>query len=198
MNKATLNKNGITTKPGNITVYNFDKTNREYISSVTEYLAVGVGIPANACTDAPLEEKKGFAICRTEKFDGWEYVIDNRGKVVYATETGLQSTQTELGDYPDDITPLSPATPYDRWNGVKWETDADKQSDAMRFEASQEKAALLSKAQNTISLWQTELQLNMITEENKSRLIEWLKYIHNLNNIDTNQATEISWPEQPK
>ena len=88
MAKATLNKNGIATKAGDMTVYNFDGETREYLSASVEFLAVGVGIPANSCTDAPVDAKDGFAVCRATSLDGWEYVIDHRGETVYDTESG--------------------------------------------------------------------------------------------------------------
>ena len=49
MNNAELNSELIATKAGDITVYNYDSETREYISASTEYLAVGVGIPAYSC-----------------------------------------------------------------------------------------------------------------------------------------------------
>ncbi len=52
MDNAVLNSEFIATKAGNITVYNYDGETREYISTSTEYLAVGVGIPAYSCLDA--------------------------------------------------------------------------------------------------------------------------------------------------
>lgn len=52
MDNAVLNSEFIATKAGNITVYNYDGETREYISASTEYLAVGVGIPAYSCLDA--------------------------------------------------------------------------------------------------------------------------------------------------
>lgn len=52
MDNAILNSELIAIQAGNIIVYNYDGGNREYISASTEYLAVGVGIPANSCLDA--------------------------------------------------------------------------------------------------------------------------------------------------
>lgn len=57
MAKATLNKNGIATKAGDITVYNYASSTGEYLSVSVEYLPVGVGIPADSCTDAPPVKK---------------------------------------------------------------------------------------------------------------------------------------------
>ncbi|WP_343482371.1 tail fiber assembly protein [Enterobacter cloacae] len=198
MAKATLNKNGIATKAGDMTVYNYHGETREYLTSSIEFLAVGVGIPANSCTDAPVDEKAGFAVCRTASFDGWDYVIDHRGETVYDTETGLPVEITGLGDYPDNVTTIEPLTPYDRWNGSEWVTDADAQKNGQALEAEQQKAALLAEAQSTISLWQTELQLGIISDDDKASLIAWMKYIQALNAVDTSTAPDIEWPVKPE
>ncbi|EKK0211788.1 tail fiber assembly protein, partial [Escherichia coli] len=104
MNKAVLNSELITTKAGNITVYNFDAETKEYLSTSTEYLAVGVGIPAYSCLDAPGTHKAGYAICRSADFNSWEYVPDHRGEIIYSTETGESKEITSLGDYPENTT----------------------------------------------------------------------------------------------
>ncbi|MGG7283420.1 tail fiber assembly protein, partial [Escherichia coli] len=41
MNKAVLNNELIAIKAGDINIYNYDGETREYISTSTEYLAVG-------------------------------------------------------------------------------------------------------------------------------------------------------------
>ncbi|MDH0216293.1 tail fiber assembly protein [Citrobacter freundii] len=198
MAKATLNKNGIATKAGDMTVYNYDDATREYLSTCVEYLAVGVGIPANSCTDAPLDEKDGFTVCRTASFEGWEYVADHRGETVYDTATGKPVTITVPGDYADDVTTVAPATPYDRWNGSEWVTDKNAQKNGRIMEAEQKKSALLAEAQSTISLWQTELQLGIISDDDKASLIAWMKYIQGLNAVDTSAAPDIGWPVKPE
>ncbi|WP_236874444.1 tail fiber assembly protein [Citrobacter portucalensis] len=198
MAKAALNKNGIATKAGDMTVYNFDGETREYLSASVEFLAVGVGIPANSCIDAPVDEKEGYAICRSASFDGWDYVIDHRGETVYDTETGQPVEITGLGDYPENVTTIEPLTPYDRWNGSEWVTDADAQKSGQVLAAEQHKSALLAEAQSTISLWQTELQLGIISDEDKASLIMWMKYIQALNAVDTSTAPDIEWPVKPE
>lgn len=198
MAKATLNKNGIATKAGEITVYNFDLITREYLAESVEFLAVGVGIPANSCTDAPVEEKDGFAVCRKVSLDGWEYVADHRGETVYDTETGQPVEITSPGEYANNVTTVAPSTPYDRWNGSEWVTDADAQKCGQVLEAEQQKSALLAEAQSTISLWQTELQLGIISDGDKASLIAWMKYIQALNVVDTSTAPDIDWPVKPE
>ncbi|EOD0389579.1 tail fiber assembly protein [Escherichia coli] len=198
MAKATLNKNGIATKAGEITVYNFDLITREYLAESVEFLAVGVGVPANSCTDAPVEEKDGFAVCRKASLDGWEYVADHRGETVYDTQTGQPVEITSPGEYADNVTTIAPSTPYDRWNGSAWVTDKDAQKSGQVMEAKQKKAALLAEAQSTISLWQTELQLGIISDDNKASLIAWMKYIQALNAVDTSTAPDIEWPVKPE
>ncbi|EFI6528046.1 tail fiber assembly protein [Escherichia coli] len=198
MAKATLNKIGIATKAGDVTVYNYDGITREFLSTSTEFLAVGVGIPANSCIDAPVDEKEGYAICRTVSLDGWDYVVDHRGETVYDTENGQPVEITGLGDYPDNVTTIEPLTPYDRWNGSEWVTDEDAQKNAQMLEAERQKSALLAEAQSTISLWQTELQLGIISDDDKASLIAWMKYIQALNAVDTSIAPDIEWPVKPE
>ncbi|HAX3035646.1 TPA: tail fiber assembly protein, partial [Escherichia albertii] len=65
MNNAILNNELIAVQEGNIIVYNYNSETREYISASTEFLAVGVGIPAYSCLDAPGTHKAGYAICRS-------------------------------------------------------------------------------------------------------------------------------------
>ena len=198
MAKATLNKSGIATKAGDVTVFNYDGETREFLSTSTEFLAVGVGIPANSCIDAPVAEKDGFAICRSVSLDGWVYVIDHRGETVYDTETGKPVEITGLGDYPDNVTIIEPLTPYDRWNGSEWVTNADAQKSGQIAAAEQKKASLLAEAQSTISLWRTELQLGIISDDDKDSLIAWIKYIQALNAVDTSTAPDIEWPVKPE
>lgn len=64
--------------------------------------------------------------------------------------------------------------------------------------AEQLKSVLLSNARSAISLWQTELQLGIINDENKVHLISWIKYIQALQDVETAKAPDISWPAQPE
>ncbi|HHJ4522123.1 TPA: tail fiber assembly protein [Citrobacter freundii] len=198
MPKAKLNNEFIATVAGDITVFNYHGETREYLSSSVEYLAVGVGLPANSCTDAPGEAKAGSAICRTEDYTAWEYVADHRGETVYSTETGESLIVSLPGDYPEGTTTLAPSTPYDTWNGSEWVTDAEAQHAADLETAEQQKAALLLEAQATISLWQTELQLGIISDEDKASLIAWMNYIKAVQAVDTSKAPDITWPDKPE
>lgn len=198
MVQAELDSELIATVAGDITVFNYDGETREYLSSSVEYLAIGVGLPANSCTDAPGESKEDFAICRTAGLTAWEYVADHRGEIVYSTETGEAVSITAPGDYPDGTTTLAPATPYDTWNGSGWVTDTEAQHAADVEAADQKKAALLLEAQTIISLWQTELQLGIISDEDKASLIAWMNYIKAVQTVDTSAAPDINWPEKPE
>ncbi|MGF6437991.1 tail fiber assembly protein [Kosakonia sp. 1610] len=198
MTTAILNENHLASQAGTVTVYNFDALSREYLGSTVEYLAVGVGIPANSALDEPLAAKAGFAVRRNAALDGWEYAPDYRGSEVYDKITGEKKTLAQLGDYPDDVTPLAPATPYDVWNGSGWVTDEVAQQAAQITLAEQTKTHLLNKAKNTISLWQTELQLGIISDDDKAQLIVWMRYIQALQKVDTKTAPDIAWPEQPQ
>ncbi|MBK5075079.1 tail fiber assembly protein [Budviciaceae bacterium CWB-B4] len=64
--------------------------------------------------------------------------------------------------------------------------------------ADAQKIYLLNRAQQTISIWQTELQLGIITNTDKTKLIAWLAYIKKLNLINTALAPNIEWPVEPE
>ncbi|STD15625.1 phage tail assembly chaperone gp38 [Enterobacter asburiae] len=64
--------------------------------------------------------------------------------------------------------------------------------------AAQRKAALLADAKSTINIWQTELQLGIISDEDKTSLILWIAYIRELQNIDPGTGSDIKWPTQPE
>ncbi|MBK6259103.1 tail fiber assembly protein [Citrobacter youngae] len=176
MAKATLNKYGIATKAGDITVFNYDGETREYLSSAVELLAVGVGIPAYSCTDAPVEKKEGFAVCRTASLDGWEYITDHRGETVYDKQTGQPVELMAFGNYPDSVTTIAPSTLYDKWNGSTWVTDTDAKNDAARNDFEQKKRALRAIADAEMDWLQDAVDAGIATEEETTALTEWKKY----------------------
>ncbi len=194
MTEATLNQHGIATMPGGVTVYNYDSETREYLSVSVEFLAVGVGTPANSCTDAPGVVKEGYAICRNSDGTAWEYLADHRGEKVFDTDTGNEVLIILPGDYPEGTTPQSPTTEYDYWDGEQWVTDEAKQHVNEVAAAEYKKADLLTAARSEISVWQTELQLELISDDDKASLINWMSYIKALQAVDTNTAPDISWP----
>lgn len=196
--EITLDENGFATEAGYITVYNYSGETREYLSSSVEYLPFGVGVPAHSCVDAPGSKKDGFAIRRNADSTGWEYVADHRGETVYSTATGKSVTVSELGEYPEGTTTKAPSTQYDKWNGTEWVTDSDEQHAANVAAAEQQKANLLTAANSKISLWQTELRLDIISDDDKAALITWIGYIKAVQAVDTSTAPEITWPQQPQ
>lgn len=187
--------NGLASEPGNVTVYNYDSQSGEYINMVEEYLSQGVGVPANATAVAPPVVKAGNVAIFRE--DDWHVLADHRGESIYKTEDGTVTEVTELGDYPAGTTTLKPATEFDKWDGKNWVTDKNAMSAAQIKDAEARRKALLAEAQVTISIWQTELQLGIIDNENKAKLTGWLYYIKALQKIDSSAAPDIEWPEVP-
>lgn len=199
MAKAKLNSAFIATVAGEITVYNYRGDTREYISSSVEYLPVGVGIPANSCTDAPGTHKAGYAICRSADFNSWEYVSDHRGEIVYGIETGESKEITVPEDYPENTTTFAPLTPYDKWDGEKWVTDTEAQHSAAVDAAEVQRQSLIDAAMASISLIQLKLQAGRkLTQAETTRLNAVLDYIDAVTAIDTSTAPDIIWPVFPE
>jgi len=198
MTHVILNNNGISISAGEITIYNFDGSTREFLSSSIIYLSVGVGIPANSCIDVPLLNKTGYAIFRSSDYSKWEYIEDHRSETIFNTETGQGIFVSDLGNYPNDTTTIAPKTPYDKWDGSQWITDVNAQRVENIAIADKQKSHRLQEAQATISLWQSELQLGIISDEDKASLIAWLAYIKALKAVDVRTLPTINWPDLPK
>ena len=199
MEQAILGKDGYALNDGEIIVHNYDGETREYISTSTEYLAVGVGIPACSCLDAPGTHKAGYAICRSVDLNSWEYVPDHRGEVVYSTETGDTKEITVPGDYPENTTTIAPLTLYDKWDGEKWVTDTEAQHSAALDAAEVKRQSLIDAAMASISLIQLKLQAGRkLTQPENTRLNAVLDYIDAVTATDTSTAPDVIWPELPE
>ena len=195
MEQAILGKDGYALNDGEIIVHNYDGETREYISTSTEYLAVGVGIPACSCLDAPGAHKAGYAICRSVELNSWEYVPDHRGETVYSTENGRKVTISDIGEYPENTTTIAPLTPYDKWDGEKWVTDTEAQHSAALDAAEVKRQSLIDAAMASISLIQLKLQAGRkLTQAETTRLNAVLDYIDAVAATDTSTAPDVIWP----
>ncbi|WP_345828702.1 tail fiber assembly protein [Erwinia sp. HDF1-3R] len=195
MAKVTLDKNGLAKSAGTLTIYNFDAISGEFTGSNDEYLAQGVGLPANACITAPPVIEAGLVAIYQD--GAWTAVADHRGKTVYSVTDGAVVMINAPGDYPADTTPLKPATAWDKWDGEKWVTNSAKEKAAAVKEARERQALLIAEANSITQAWQTQLRLDMITDKDKASLISWMKYIQALQNIDISHNSKISWPPRP-
>jgi len=196
MAKVTLDKNGLAKSAGTLTVYNFDALTGEFTGSSNEFLAQGVGLPANACITAPPDAEAGHVMLYRD--ESWLAVADHRGETVYSVADGAAVLINTPGDYPADTTPLKPATVWDKWDGEIWVTDKDAQQAEVMSDAGKKKSALISEANVITQAWQTQLLLGIITEEDKAALTKWMKYIQAVQVVDLQAAPDISWPLKPE
>lgn len=63
--------------------------------------------------------------------------------------------------------------------------------------ADNKKKRMLSFAKEKIGLWQTQLQLGMISDTDRASLITWMNYITALQAVDISTAPDIDWPTSP-
>lgn len=63
--------------------------------------------------------------------------------------------------------------------------------------ANQEKNQRLSSADSIFLEWQTKLLLNIASDEEKQAVTDWVIYKEAVRSVDTNEAPNITWPEQP-
>ena len=193
---AILDENGLTISAGWLIVYNVNAQTGEYSDATYQYLSEGVGVPANSYLDAPKPVKDGKAIVRVG--DKWTYPSDHRGKKIYSTETGAESTVTEISDIPADYTLLEPSSKFDAWNGEAWVLDKNKQHQHYEAVATAQKKQLLNEATAQIDYLQDAIDTEIATDEEKALYASWKKYRALLNRINVDTAPAIDWPEKPQ
>lgn len=191
-----LNEKGLAVESGWITVYQINQVTREYLQANYEYLMRGVGVSAGSYVDEPEMPAEGKALCRSADGKSWEHITDYRGERVYNTETRLAHYVSQLGELPDGVTLLAPATEFDVWNGKKWVTDTAAQKVAAAKLAQQQLASRKATAAARINELTYAVNLDIATDAEKAGLIEWQRYAVLLSRIDANAAS-IEWPEQP-
>ncbi|MBY4887670.1 tail fiber assembly protein [Pantoea sp. DY-15] len=193
--KIELGNDGLAAESGVITVYNYDPETGIFAGESDEFLAQGVGIPANSTTDAPPGVKSGKVSVFLN--NAWVQADDHRGETVYDIESREPTEITLPGEYPAGTTPLKPATEFDIWSGKAWKTDTKAQKAAAVSSATLEKASRISEANSFTQVWQTQLMLDIITDTDRLALIAWMKYIQAVQKVDTTSIEEINWPEKP-
>ncbi|WP_413722717.1 tail fiber assembly protein [Sodalis sp. RH24] len=195
--QAEIDATGLATVAGWLTVYAINPTTREYTGTSEEYLPVGVGLPAFSFMDKPAVVADSQAIVRNAEGDAWDLLPDYRGNTAYSIETGAPIVVTALGELDNMLTLLAPATGYDKWNGTAWVTDETAEHAAAVTQANAQRATLITEASARTQLWQTQLLLNIISDTDKTLLTEWMRYIQELQTVDTAIAPDINWPDAP-
>lgn len=192
--KAVFDDTLTATQAGFIQVFHFDLTTREFIGTEDVYIPLGVGIPALSCLDEPPVQNEYQVAVRSKDNSSWTVTDDYRGVTVYDLQTLASHVITEPGPIPDTVTTIAPATPYDKWDGSAWVTDANAQHAADVAAADVQKKQLITQVSADISILQDAVALNMATDEEKSRLTSMQAYRVLLNRVDTSLAPDISWP----
>lgn len=192
--KAVFDINLIATQSGTVQVFHFDMASREFIGIEEIYIPVGVGLPAFSCLEEPPVQSEYQVAVRSEDNSSWSVTEDHRGITVYDIQTLASHVITEPGPIPDTVTTSAPSTPYDKWDGSAWITDADAQHAADVAVADMQKKELIAQVSAGISILQDAVALNMATDEEKARLTSLQTYRVLLNRVDTSLAPNILWP----
>ncbi|MEM8074724.1 tail fiber assembly protein [Morganella morganii subsp. sibonii] len=64
-------------------------------------------------------------------------------------------------------------------------------------EVEAEKQRLIAEASQKTQLWQTQLMLDIITEEDKTSLKEWMLYVQEVQAVDPSLGSGVVWPTPP-
>lgn len=180
-----------------VTVYNLLADTREFIGKEDAFIPAFTGLPANCTMVKPPETEKGVIAVFDEEKQEWLIKEDHRGEVVFSTQTGTSISITEIGSYPPETTIIAPENIWQKWNGKAWVTDKDAERAALVVEAEAYKKSVLTQANAAIATLQDAVDLDMATDQEKLRLVEFKKIRILLSRISSEDAPDIVWPEAP-
>lgn len=178
-----------------VKIYNLLAGTNEFIGEGDAYIPPHTGLPANSTDIAPPEIPAGFVAVFNSENEAWIIVEDHRGKTVYDVASGDALFISELGPLPENVTWLSPAGEYQKWDGVSWVKDEEAEKLFRIREAEEKKARLIQEATDNIAILQDAVNLEIATTEENSQLDSWRKYRVLVSRIDTSTAPDIVWPE---
>lgn len=195
--KPVFDDAGLAIEAGEIRCFYYDSLTLEYTGWSDEFIHIGVSMPGNSTDNDPGEEVTGeVAVFRN---GAWVRKVDLRGEVVYSTADGIASTVDYIGDIKDGFTTLTPATPYDKWDGSQWVTDASSQHAADVASAEAEKLQRIDRvnAYMNSKQWPGKAAMGRLNDSEKAKYNTWLDYLDALEAVDTSSAPDISWPTPP-
>lgn len=150
MEQVQFDTAGFALTSGFIIAYTTDSAG-VFVGTEEQWISEGCGLAANAYLDPPPEPKQGFAIVRTE--NGWDYVVDYRGKTFYDKTTRAEVTISELGEIPENLTALKPESELCEWNGKAWVINPEKQAEYLAQKQTQWMTEIDNKAASIYSIW---------------------------------------------
>ena len=111
-----------------IKIYNLLTGTNEFIGEGDAYIPPHTGLPANSTDIAPPDIPAGFVAVFNSDEASWHLVEDHRGKTVYDVASGDALFISELGPLPENVTWLSPAGEFQKWNGTSWIKDTEEET----------------------------------------------------------------------
>lgn len=180
-----------------ITIYNLSSSTNEFIGKGDGFIPANTGLPAYSTDIAPPSVSDGFVAVFNFESGKWTVVEDHRGKTVYDIHTGNATTISQLGNLPDGVVTVVPEGQFVKWDGKKWVHDTEAEKTALITLLTQQKDSLLTFATSKIGPLQDAVDLGIATDAETALLLAWKKYRVLINRIKPDDASDISWPEQP-
>lgn len=155
---------------------------------------------ANSYRVDPPEYREGHVAVINAEGNGWNYVEDYRGKIVYNTETKETLQWGALGPLPEGYTDQIPPDPNDKWEDDKWVPDEAYLEQQRKVKAYRRKSLSTSYATIQISTLQDAVDEEMATAQEEADLKAWKRFRIELNRIDleVEVPADDAWPVSPK
>ncbi|MEX3020226.1 tail fiber assembly protein [Kluyvera sp. STS39-E] len=119
---------------------------------------------------------------------------DNYRSISYSPIPGWETIQVEV---PDNFSGGNKT--YNPETG-NWITDppyVPTHEDYVR-EAESERQRLIDSANTVMEDWIIDLQLGVISDDDRAKLLAWRQYVKDVKAVDTSSAPNVIWPDTPE
>ncbi|WP_144136547.1 tail fiber assembly protein [Kosakonia radicincitans] len=113
-------------------------------------------------------------------------------------DTSLKSSYISAGSWPDDLVEITDKTWSDFLSAAPdgkllgadssgapvWVDKPEPTTEQLLSDVKAKQENLISSAKNTISIWQTELLLGIISDDHRESLAAWISYINKMQSLD--------------
>ncbi|WP_429071167.1 tail fiber assembly protein [Aeromonas veronii] len=196
MSQLEYDENGFALSSGIELCHCCDWDTGAYIGLHEQYVSIHCGLPAHAYLDAPPVHTDGEWPARMSRSEPWIILPDLRGQTAYHIETKRPREINALGALLADETLLKPSSIHDKWDGERWQHDANAEAAAALAIATAQRSALMAEAAAQLAVLTDAVELGIATEAEQAAYTAWRQYRVLLSRVDLT-ANPVAWPTKP-
>lgn len=191
-----FDENGFALERFDVVVHGYSSLTGEFTESYQTVIPMGCGLPSNTTTIEPLPAKEGFVSVFDVGVNNWDYIEDNRNRVYFLKDSGVEVSVNLPGPAPDTVTESPKPGPFHFWcyESDAWVCDSAAELASRVAQVEEEKASLMAAASAEVTALGYGQDLRGLNAEEYKRLNNLKRYVFDLYKLDVSNPDEIVWP----